>query len=158
MDPSLLITKKAILLQNFGFLQCPQNMGYIKWLQQWALYNTRKFKFTMKRLHFGWPCLLGEDLELLAIFSSEYSSNQLPQILFIHIYMTEPLVYACMPFQGWKPLGTVYDLMCKQRGCFSLGVNHRCCVKRMDRTQSRAQLFDVSKMGKLANRNQTLSP
>ena len=30
--------------------------------------------------------------------------------------------------------GIRYDLMCKQRGCFSLGVNHRCCVNGLDRT------------------------
>ena len=33
---------------KFGFLQCPKIMVYRKWLQQWAFYNTRKFKFTIK--------------------------------------------------------------------------------------------------------------
>ena len=37
-----------MLLQSFDFLQCPKIMGYRQWLQQWAFYNTRKFKFTMK--------------------------------------------------------------------------------------------------------------
>ena len=97
MDPSLLITRKAVLSQNFGFLQCPQNMGYRQWLQQWALYNTRKFKFTMKRLHSRWPCLLREDLEFLELSSLVRSFGYLPQILSVHIYMIEPLVYACKP-------------------------------------------------------------
>ena len=150
----LLITKKAVFLQNFGFLQCPQNMGYIQWPQQQAFYNTRKFKFTTcGGFVLDRPCLLGQDLELLAMFSLVWSSGYLPQILSVHFYMTEPLVYACMPLQGWKLLGIGYDLMCKQRGCFSLGVNHRCCVNRVGRTWSRAQLFDVSKKGKPTNRN-----
>ena len=51
----------------------------------------------MKRLHSVWSCLLGEDLELLAMSSLVQSSGYLPQILSIHIYMTEPLVYTCMP-------------------------------------------------------------
>ena len=40
--------------------------------------------------------MLEEDLELLAM-SLVWSSGYLPQILFVHIYMIEPLVYACMP-------------------------------------------------------------
>ena len=145
MDPFLLIAQKAMLLQNVGYLHCPQNMGYKQWLQQWVFYNTRKFKFTMKRLHSGWPCLLREDLEFLELSSLVRSFGYLPQILFVHIYMIEPLVYACKPLQGWKSLGIGYDLIYKQRGCFSPRINHRCCVNRMDRTQSRAQLFDTSK-------------
>ena len=97
-----------------------------------------------------------KDLELLALSSLARSSGQLPKILSLHIYMMEPLMYACMPQQGWKPLRIWYDLMCKQWGCFSLGFNHRCYVNRMDRTYSRAQLFDASKKGKPAKRNQTL--
>ena len=145
MDPFLLIAQKAMLLQNVGYLHCPLNMGYKQWLQQWVFYNTRKFKFTMKRLHSGWPCLLREDLEFLELSSLVRSFGYLPQILFVHIYMIEPLVYACKPLQGWKSLGIGYDLIYKQRGCFSPRINHRCCVNRMDRTQSRAQLFDTSK-------------
>ena len=79
------------------FLQCPQNMGYRQWLQQWGFFYTRKFKFTMKMLHFGWLCLLGENLEILAMFFLAWSFRYLPQILSVHIYMKEPLVYACMP-------------------------------------------------------------
>ena len=131
-----------MFLQNFGFLQGPQNMGYIQWLQQRAFSNTRKFKFTMKWFHSGWPCLLREDLGFLAMPSLVRSFGYLPQILFVHVYMTEPLVYSCMPLQGLKPLRIRYDLMCKQRGYFSLGVNHRYCVNRIDKTWSRAQLFD----------------
>ena len=44
-----------------------------------------------------WMALLEEDLELLAASSLVQSSGYLPQILSIHIYMTKPLVYACMP-------------------------------------------------------------
>ena len=63
-------------LQTFGFLQCPQNMGYRQWLQQWALYNTWKFNLTMKR--FILDCLLlAEDLELWAMSSLTRSSNYL---------------------------------------------------------------------------------
>lgn len=54
--------------------------------------------------------LLGAEFRLLATNLS------------VHIYMMEALVYACMPLWGWKPLGTGYNLMCKQQGCFSLGV------------------------------------
>ena len=103
----------------------------------------------MKRLHSEWLCLLGEDPELLAMSSFMRSSSYLPQIVFVHIYMTKPLVYACIPLWGWKPLGIGYDIMCKQRGCFSLGVNHRCCVNKMDRTWSGAKLFDASKKANL---------
>ena len=45
-----------------------------------------------------WMALLEEDLELLAASSLAQSSSYLPQILSVHIYMTKPLVYACMPF------------------------------------------------------------
>ena len=86
-----------MLLQTFGFLQCPQNMGYRQWLQQWALYNTRKFKFTLKRIYSRWLCLFREDFELLVMSSLVRSSGYLPQILSVHIYMMKPLVYACMP-------------------------------------------------------------
>ena len=51
----------------------------------------------MERLHFGWSFLLGEDLELLAMSSLVQSFGYLPQILSVHIYMMEPLMYACMP-------------------------------------------------------------
>ena len=61
--------KESNVFSKLGFLQCPQNMGYRKWLQQWAFFYTRKFKFTMKMLHSGWLCLLGENLEILAMFS-----------------------------------------------------------------------------------------
>ena len=132
MDPSLLITWKIMLLQS------PQIMGYRQCLHQCAFYNTRKFKFTMKRLHSEWSYLSRENLELLAMSSLAQSFSYLPQILSVHIYMTKPLVYACMPFQGQKPLGTEYDLMHKQHDCFSLGVNHKCCINRMDKTWSRA--------------------
>ena len=44
-----------------------------------------------------WMALLEEDLELLAASSLAQSSSYLPQILSVHIYMTKPLVYACMP-------------------------------------------------------------
>ena len=91
MDPSLLITWNIMLLQS------PQIMGYRQWLHQWTFYNTRKFKFTMKRLHSKWSYLLGEDLELLAMSSLAQSSDYLPQIFFVYIYMTKALVYACMP-------------------------------------------------------------
>ena len=47
---------------------------------------------------------------------------------------------------------------CVHKGFFSLGVNHRCWVNRMDSTRSRAQLFDASKKGKPANWNWTFSP
>ena len=93
-------------------------MVYRQWLQQWAVYITRKFKFTMKWLHSGWLCLFQEDLELLAMSSLVWCSGYLPQISSIHIYMTEPLVYACMPLLGWKLLGTRYGIMCEQQGCF----------------------------------------
>ena len=33
-----------MLLQDFGFLQCFQNMGYRQRLQQWAFFNTKKKK------------------------------------------------------------------------------------------------------------------
>ena len=92
----------------------------------------------MKRLHSEWSYLIKENLELLAMSSLARSFNYLPQILYVHIYMMKPLVYACMPFQGRKPLGTKYDLMHKQHDCFSPGVNHKCCVNKMDRTWSRA--------------------
>ena len=48
----------------------------------------------MKRLHFEWLCLLGEDLELLAMSSLVRSFSYLPQILSVHIYMTRSLMYA----------------------------------------------------------------
>ena len=44
-----------------------------------------------------WMALLEEDLELLAASSLAQSSSYLPQILSVHIYMTKPLVYACIP-------------------------------------------------------------
>ena len=138
MDPSLLVTWKSNAFTKYDILQYSKIKGCRQWLQQWAFYNTRKFKFGMKRIHFGWSCLLEENLELLAMSSLVRSSSYLPQILSVHIYMTKPLVYACMPFQGQKPLGTEYDLMHKQHDCFSLGVNHKCCINRMDKTWSRA--------------------
>ena len=65
MDPSLFITKKAMLLQNFGFLQHPPKLGYIQRLQHWAFYNTKKFKFTNCRCFIlDRPRLHEEKLEL----------------------------------------------------------------------------------------------
>jgi len=94
-----------MLLQNIGFLLCPQNMGYKQWLQQWAFHNTRKFKFTMKRLRSRWPCLLGKDLGLLAMSSLVRSSSYLSQILSIHIYMTEPFSVCMHDLVGLETLG-----------------------------------------------------
>ena len=71
---------------------------------------------------------------------------------FICTHLYDGAISVCMhALYDWKPLGTGYDLICEQRGCFSLGVNHICYVNRMDRTWNRAQLFDVSKNGKPAN-------
>jgi len=50
-----------------------------------------------EELHSESSCLLREDLELLAMSSLVRSFGYLPQILSVHIYITKPLVYACMP-------------------------------------------------------------
>ena len=57
--------------------------------------------------------LLGTEFWLLAT-----------NIICTHLH--DRAISACMPFQGWKSLGIRYDIMCNQRGCFSLRVNHRC--------------------------------
>ena len=158
MDPSLFITKKAMLLQNFGFLQHPPKLGYIQRLQHWAFYNTKKFKFTnYEGFILDRPRLHGEELELLAMSSLIRSPNYLPQILSVHIYMTTPLVYAC-PCRVGNRQGFGYNLNCKQWSCISLGVDYECYVSRMDRNQSRAQIFNASKKGRPTNGNWTLSP
>jgi len=51
----------------------------------------------MNKLHFG------EDLELWAMSSLARCFGYLPQILSVHIYMMEPLVYACIPYTIGNP-------------------------------------------------------
>ena len=65
------------------------SMGLLQYKEIW-IYS--------EKLHSRKLDHLGEDLELLAVSSLVQSSDYLPQILFVHIYMTEPLVYAFMPF------------------------------------------------------------
>jgi len=84
-----------MLLQTFGFLQCPQNMGYRQWLQQCALYNTRKFKFTLKRLYSRWLCLFREDFELL-VMSSLLRSSGYFATNFICTHLHDEAISVCM--------------------------------------------------------------
>ena len=131
-------------------------MGYRQWLQQWAFYNTRKFRFTMKRLHSGWLC----SKKILNSWQ-RLPWHRVPATchkfyLYTFTWQSHWCMHAC-------PLGseTLRDWVWSNMwatGLFFLGVNHRCCANRIDRTWSRAWLFDVSKKGKPVNRNWTLFP
>ena len=71
----------------------PPKLGFIQWPQNWAFYNTKKFKF---KKYIGFIVDGLAFLDFLAMSSLMRSSSYLPPILFVHIYMMEPLVHACM--------------------------------------------------------------
>ena len=92
--------------------------------------------FWRKSWTFG-NVLLGEEFQILA-------TN------FICTYLHERAISVCM--HALVGLETLSDWVWSNvyaTDCFSLGVNHRFCVNRMDRTWSRAQLFDASKRANL---------